>query len=69
MEKRYPFAFTTAEIDCVMEALQTQISVLQTYPPNAWRYSLLSVLTSVVERLDQLQEQVQGEQAIQVGMD
>jgi hypothetical protein len=69
MENRYPFAFTTAEIDCVMEALQTQINFLQTYPPSAWRYSLLSVLTSVVERLDQLQEQVQGEQAIQVGMD
>ena len=69
MEKRYPFALTTSEIDCVLEAIQARISVLQTFPPSAWRYSYLSVLASVVERLNQLPQQVQSEQAIQVGMD
>jgi hypothetical protein len=52
-----------------LEAIQARISVLQTFPPSAGRYSQLSVLTGVVERLTQLPEQVQGEQAIQVGMD
>ena len=69
MEKRYPFALTTSEIDCVLEAIQTRISMLQTLPPSAWRYSSLSILASLVERLNQLPEQVQGEQTIQVGMD
>lgn len=69
MEKRYPFALTTSEIDCVLETLQARISVLQTLPHSAWRYSRLSVLTSLMERLKQPPEQVQGEQPIQLGMD
>jgi hypothetical protein len=69
MEKRYPFALTTSEIDGVLEALQARISVLQTFPSSDWRYSQLSVLASLVERLKQSQEQVQGEQPIQVGLD
>ncbi len=69
METRYPFVLTTSEIDCVLETLEARISVLQTLPPSAWRYSRLSMLTSRVERLKQPTEQVQSEQPIQLGMD
>ena len=69
MDSRYPFAFTTAEIDCVLEAIQARISLVQTFPPSAWRYSRLSTLNNVLERLDQLLEQVEDEQAVQVGKD
>jgi hypothetical protein len=69
MEKRYPFTLTPSEIDCVLETLQARISLLQTFPPSAWRYSRLSMLTVVVERLNRLPEQIQSEQAIQVGRD
>lgn len=69
MESRYPFAFTAAEIDCVSEAIKARISLVQTFPPSAWRYSRLSTLNNVLERLDQLLEQVEDEQAVQVGKD
>ncbi len=69
MEKRYPFAFDTTEINAVMEAIQARISLLQSFPPSAGRYSHLSVLNSVVERLSQLLEPVQDEEMIQMGMD
>ena len=38
MEKRYPFACDTTEVNAVMEAIQTRINLLQTFPPSAWRY-------------------------------
>jgi hypothetical protein len=69
MEKRYPYAFDTTEINAVKEAIQTRISLLQTFPPSAWRYSHLSVLNSMVERLSQLLEPVQDEEMIQIGRD
>jgi hypothetical protein len=69
MEKRYPLALTPSERDCVLEAVQTRMSMLQTFPPSAWRYSSLSTLASLLKKLNQLPEQVQGEQTILVGMD
>lgn len=69
MEQRYPFAFDTTEINAVMEAIQARISLLQTFPPSAWRYSHLSVLNSLVERLSQSLESVLDEEMIQMGMD
>jgi uncharacterized membrane protein YccC len=69
MESRHTFAFTMAEIECVLEAIQARISLVQTFPPSAWRYSRLSTLNNVLERLDQLLEQVEDEQAMQVGKD
>jgi hypothetical protein len=69
MESRYPFAFTMAEIDCVLEAIKARISLVQTFPPSAWRYSRLSTLNNVLERLDQLLDQIEDEQVVQVGKD
>jgi hypothetical protein len=69
MEKLYAFALDSTEVDCVTEALQAQVSLLQTLPASAWRESRLKILGSLMEKLDQLLEQIQVEQAARVGLD
>ena len=69
MEKRDPLVLDTHEIPFVTEAIEGRVSQLQALPPSEWRDSRLKFLNSFMERLDQLMEQAQLEQALRVGMD
>ena len=69
MEKRDPFVLETREIPLIGEAIEAQVSLLQTLPPSEWRDSRLRFLNSFIEKLDQLMEETQLEQTVWVGMD
>jgi len=69
MEKLYPFALEATEVNSVMEAIQERISRLLASPASMERESHLRILHSLMEKLGQLLEQDQGEQALLIGMD